>query len=69
MSPAGAATVAEAIRPSADIIASAGPGRLPQYQEKRAGALAALVEQYAIAVLDKPDWDRRKRDWGEAVYW
>ncbi len=50
-----------------DVITSAGAGRLTPYLEKRAGALARLIEAHGIIVLTKPDWDAKKAALGAAV--
>ncbi len=50
-----------------DVITNAGAGRLTQYLEKRAGALARLIEAHGIIVLSKPDWDAKKAELGAAV--
>ena len=68
MGPAGAAAVAAHIEPGPDIVAETGAGQLPVYQEKREGALAALIARYGIAVLDKPQWDAKKAELGEGVW-
>ncbi len=56
-----------ALAAGADVITDAGPGRLTQYLEKRAGALARLIEAHGIIVLTKPDWDAKKAELGDAV--
>lgn len=68
MGAAGAAAVAAHIEPGPDVIATTGEGRLALYQEKREGALAALIARYGITVLDKPQWDAKKAELGEAVW-
>jgi len=67
MSPDGATAVFGHIVAGADITAQGGAGCLPQYFEKRAGALQALVARYGIKVLDKADWDAKKTALGEAI--
>ncbi len=66
MSPQGASAALRALATGADVITNAGPGRLPQYLEKRAGALARLIEAHGITVLSKPDWDAKKAELGAA---
>ncbi len=51
----------------ADVITNAGPGRHTYFLEKRAGALARLIEAHGIIVLTKPDWDAKKAELGDAV--
>jgi hypothetical protein len=68
MSPDGATAVFAHIEAGEDITAQGGPGRLPQYFEKRDGALQALVARYGIKVLEKADWDAKKAALGEAVW-
>jgi hypothetical protein len=67
MSPEGAAAAADYIAAGEDVETRAADGRLPQYFEKRAGALARLVEANGIVLLDKAEWDARKRDLGERI--
>lgn len=67
MGPDGAAAIAAHIDTGNDIIAVTGQGRLPLYQEKREGALAALVSRYGVTVLDKAAWDAKKAELGAAV--
>ncbi len=45
----------------------ADAGRLTWYLEKRAGALARLIEAHGIIVLTKPDWDAKKAELGDTV--
>jgi hypothetical protein len=68
MSPDGAAAVFAHIEAGEDITAQGGAGRLPQYFEKRDGALQALVARYGIEVLEKADWDAKKAALSEAVW-
>ena len=67
MSPEGAPAALRALAAGGDVITSAGAGRLTQYLEKRAGALARLIEAHGITVLSKPDWDAKKAELGDAV--
>lgn len=68
MSPDGATAVFAHIEAGEDITAQGGAGRLPQYFEKRDGALQALVRRYGIEVLEKADWDARKAALSDAVW-
>ena len=68
MSPQGVgAALAHMVRTD-DLIVNSGAGRLTQYQEKREGALARLIAHYAIEVLSKAEWDRRKQALGDAIW-
>lgn len=68
MSPEGAAAATGRIVPGDQIEVSVGDGRLPQYHEKRQGALARMVERYGIVVLDKEAWDDKKQELGEQIW-
>ncbi len=68
MSPAGATAILDSVRAGADVEVKSGQGRLPQFHEKRRGALDRLVAANSIAVLTKADWDARKRKLGDAIY-
>ena len=68
MSPEGAAAAARHIVAGGDVETNVADGRLPQYFEKRRGALAGLVEANGIVVLDKAEWDARKRDLGDGIW-
>ena len=67
MSPEGAAAALRALAVGSDVITNAGAGRLTYYLEKRASALAHLIEIHGIIVLAKPDWDVKKAELGDAV--
>ncbi len=67
MSPQGASAALRAIAAGSDVITDADAGRLTWYLEKRAGALARLIEAHGIIVLTKPDWDAKKAELGAAV--
>ena len=67
MGPEGPAAIASHIDPGPGIAASTEAGRLPQYHEKREGALAALIDRYGIVVLGKAEWDAKKAELGDAV--
>ena len=68
MSPDGATAVFAHIEAGEDITAQGGAGRLPQYFEKRDGALQALAARYGIEVLEKADWDAKKAALSEAFW-
>ena len=68
MSPAGDSAVRAAIAVSADdLMMVADDGQLTQYQARRVGALERLIVAHGIIVLDKPAWDARKAELGEAI--
>ncbi len=67
MSPQGAPAALRALAACGDVITDFGAGRLTQYLEKRAGALARLIAAHGIIVLSKPDWDAKKAELGDAV--
>ncbi|MDJ0610384.1 MAG: hypothetical protein QNJ67_15515 [Kiloniellales bacterium] len=67
MGPEGAEAIADHIEPGPDISAVTGAGRLPQYYEKRSGALAGLVERYRIIVLQPAEWNAKKGELGDAI--
>lgn len=62
LSPEGGDAAFAHIEYGDDIIAKGGDGRLPQYQEKSGRALEALIDRYAIEVLDKASWDAKKEE-------
>ena len=67
-SAAGAEAGAEAgAVTGAGVAVQAGPGQLTYYQEKRRGALQALIAANGIAVLDKPAWDAKKAELGPSI--
>ena len=69
MSPAGETAVRAAIdAPEDDLMVVASEGQLTQYHAKREGALERLITAHGIVVLDKPAWDARKAELGEAIW-
>ncbi len=68
MSSEGAAAAARHIVAGEDVETKTADGGLSQYFEKRRGALAALVEANGIVVLNKAEWDARKRDLGDGIW-
>ena len=68
MSPEGAAAALQRIVTGDHIEVSAGDGRLPQYHEKRQGALARMIERNGILVLEKADWDAKKQALGDRIW-
>ncbi len=67
MSPQGLAAVRR-LDAGADVETIAGEGRLTQYIEKRGGALGRLVEANGIVVLDKSEWNAKKRELGDRIW-
>ena len=68
MSPHGRAALAAGLTPVEGLEVVAGPGRLTQLHEKRAGALQALIEANGIIVLEKPQWDAKKAELGDRIW-
>ncbi len=68
MSAAGAGAIARRIDPGPDVVLRMAEGRLPQYHQRRAGALDRLIETYGIVVLDNAAWNAKKAELGEAIY-
>lgn len=68
MSPQGVSAALAHMAHTDDLIVNSGDGRLTQYLEKREGALARLIARYAIEVLSKAEWDRRKQALGDAIW-
>ncbi|MFQ5785052.1 MAG: hypothetical protein ACE5H8_09540 [Alphaproteobacteria bacterium] len=68
MSPEGGSAARAAIEPGDDVTVVAGEGRLTQFYEKRAGALARLVAANGIVVLSKAEWDIKKAAFGDAIW-
>ena len=68
MSPQGASAVLRVIPGNDDAIVQSGDGRLPRYQEKREGALSRLVDAHGIVILTRNEWDARKAELGDSIY-
>jgi len=68
ISPEGTAAVLAHIDPGEDLIVNGGPGQLTHYLERRAGGFDRLIARYGIIVLDKPDWNARKAELGDAIW-
>jgi len=68
MSPQGANAVMETIGAASDVVLQRHEGKLPQFHEKRDGALDRLIEKHGVVVLDKADWDAKKAALGETIY-
>ena len=68
MSPDGATTLHARIEAGNDLIVHAAPGCLVQLLEKRDGAFTRFMENHAVQLLDKSEWDRRKAMLGADIY-
>ena len=63
MSPEGSERALAALGQPPDIAIQAGEGdALPRLFEKRGGALQRLVESHGIELLERPEWEARKRE-------
>ena len=68
MSPEGARAARTYMSETPDLVVNSGEGRLTQYLEQRSGAIDRLVRIYAIEVLERDAWQRRKQSLGEAIW-
>ena len=70
MSAAGASALSQRLRAQAfdGVAVQCAPGALPLLQEKRRGALAAVIDRLAVHVLTKADWDRQKILLSDSIY-
>lgn len=66
MSPAGNAPVLDLLGQPEDVTIQADDGALPRLMEKRSGALQRLVEKHGIELLERPEWEARKKEIEEA---
>lgn len=62
MSPDGAEAVWQNVTADEDVIVYGDRTTLPQFHEKRAGALQRMIDRYGIEVVEKPDWDALKAE-------
>lgn len=64
MSPSGTQAVWQNVTADDDVIVYGygDPTTLPQFHEKRAGALQRLIDRYGIKVVEKPEWDALKAE-------
>ena len=62
MSPEGSERALALLGEPEDIAIQVGEGALPRLYEKRGGALQRLVEAHGIEVLERPQWEARKRE-------
>lgn len=60
MSPEGTEAVWQNVTADEDVIVYGDRTQLPQYHEKRAGALQRMIDRHDIRVLSKPEWDALK---------
>ncbi len=58
----GKSAINDLILERKDLLVYPGAGELVQFHEKRSGALDNLVRRYAIHVLNKDEWDEKKRE-------
>lgn len=68
MSPEGVGAIITTVKPGDGIHLQAGNGKLPQYHERREGALNRLAEEFGIVILTKAEWDSKKSELGDAIY-
>jgi hypothetical protein len=68
MSPAGASAAQRRIAAGDDVIVAADEGRLPQYIERRKGALDRLIAAHGIIVLSREEWNAKKAALGDAIW-
>jgi hypothetical protein len=68
MSPEGDSVVRAAITTAADDFwVVTGEGLLTQYHAKRRGVLQRLIADHHIIIINKPAWDTKKTELGDAV--
>lgn len=60
MSPEGAEAAWRTVVPDDDVIVYGDRTALPQYHEKRDGALQRMIERHGIEIVEKPEWDALK---------
>lgn len=61
MSPAGVEAAWQNVTADDDDVTIYGDRtQLPQYHEKRAGALQRMIDRHGIEVVEKPEWDALK---------
>jgi hypothetical protein len=68
MSPKGASAVVDMVESGDGIRMMYRVGGLPQFHEIHAGSLERLIALYGIRLVDKPEWDALKREFGETIY-
>jgi hypothetical protein len=68
MSRQGASATLATVKEIDGVTLNAREGQLPQFRERRDGALQELIDKYGIVILDKAEWDRRKSELGETIY-
>lgn len=62
MSTLGKDTINEVVVERDDLLVYPEAGELVRFYEKRGGALDKLIQRYTIQVLNKTEWDDRKRE-------
>jgi len=67
MSPQGATATVGAIGDRAGVVSQIAEGKLPQFYEQREGALDRLIEEHGIVILNRNEWDARKKELGETI--
>lgn len=68
MSPRGIGAILATVQPGYGLRLEAGEGRLPRFHEIREGELDRLIEDYGIVILNKQEWDARKRQFSDTIY-
>ena len=68
LSPSGRSAALAHVQCTDGLRTVARPELLTQYHEIRAGSVKALIERYAIELLDRGAWDAKKQELGEAAY-
>lgn len=62
LSPDGVDAVRQNVVADDDVIAYGAGTQLPQYHEKRAGALQRMIDRHDIRIVSKPEWDALKAE-------
>lgn len=62
MSPEGGARVRAALGDPDGAVVQEGEGPLVRVFERRGGALRQLAERHCIELLERPQWEARKRE-------
>ncbi len=68
MSPEGASAAAAALGADPDIAMTFEEGRLPQFAERRSGAMAEFIARHEIDLLDHKAWAAKKAELGQDAY-
>ena len=67
MSGEGAQAADAQITPTAGVVSKPAPGYLTQYWARDKGAFARFIETNEIVILEKPEWDEKKKELGETI--